>query len=161
MGLDVSWGQVRDVPPEIVDTLDPRQQYIAQGEALAPMLLYALHGNELKDSSIIHFIDNMAVLSCQVPGNSRVVDLGVMSHITAWAVARANIAVWYEHVESAANLADGGSRIGQGDPVAATAGVRLQHVAWPRREDKYMVLEDFRYEIIGKDVHWENIYKGY
>ena len=64
-------------------------------------------------------------------------------------------------MESAANLAEGGSRIGQSDPVAAAAGVRLQHVAWPRREDKYMALANFRYEIIGRDVHWLNIYKGY
>ena len=132
MGPDVRWGQVCDVPAEIVDTLDPRQQYIAQGEALAPLLLYALHGSELKESLIIHFIDSLAVSSCQVMGNSRVADLGVISHLTSWAVSSANIAVWYEHVESAANLADGGSRIGQGNPVAAAAGVRLQHVDWPR-----------------------------
>ena len=37
--------------------------------------------------------------------------------------------------------------------IAAEAGVRLQHVAWPRREDMFRDLGDVRNEIIGKDVH--------
>ena len=36
------------------------------------------------------------------------------------------------------------------DPVIAAAGVRLPHVAGPRREDRYMVLGNFRNEIIGR-----------
>ena len=48
--------------------------------------------------------------------------------------ARLDLSCWWEHVDSHANVADGGSRIGTGDLVAANLGITLTEVPmidWP------------------------------
>jgi len=56
------------------------------------------------------FIDNLGVLSCLCNGSSTVADISCIVHATLLAVAGLRSAVWWEHVDSKANLADGGTR---------------------------------------------------
>ena len=60
-------------------------------------------------------------------GASSIVDFDPIVHAVALGTAAMGMRVWYEHVDSNASIADGGSREGVADPVAAQAGVAL---AW-------------------------------
>ena len=163
------FGEVCDVPSEVIASMEDRQQYIAHGEIMAPMLLYFLHGHHFSHSIILHFVDNMAALSCQVMGSSRIADLSAAAHITALCTARVQASIWWEHVESAANLADGGSRAGIADDAAKREGIPLRHRDWPHENGRYLLLNELRVKIIGQlkgTLHKYplflslNIYKG-
>ena len=73
----------------------------------------------------------MAVLCGLVAGNSRELDLAKSVFLTATVAAHIRSSVWWEHVDSPANIADGGSRIGVSDPVAKEMGIKLTQIPWP------------------------------
>ena len=80
------------------------------------------------------FIDNMAVLSGLTVGTGRVADLGTILHATALHLVNLNCQAWWEHVDSAANPADGGSRVGVCCEIAKLLGTELREYefpAWP------------------------------
>ena len=91
-------------------------------KTFAPMLCYWLHGHEIENPHVIHFIDNMSVLSCVVMGSSGVADLSMTSFIACGAIAKHKLAVWFEQVESDAN----------GQTAEAARGSRTQ---WQTRWD--------------------------
>ena len=103
-------GGVVYVPDNVLLSCGERKQYIAQGEALAPLLALHYHGEILKNTSTIFFIDNLGVLSGLTVGSSRVADLGTVLHGATLHAARLNALIWWEHVDSAANPSDGGVR---------------------------------------------------
>ena len=94
--------------------------YIAHGEALACTFCCAIEGRSLQNTSAIWFVDNLGVLSCFVKGSSHSADVGAIVYATLLATASLRLRVWWEHVESAANLADEGTR-----GVFTTCGVDL------------------------------------
>ena len=108
------------------------------------------HPAVFQDTKPVCFIDNMAVLSALVVGNSRVLDLSLPVYTVAMRSTMLNCSPWREHVDSAANIADGGSREGIIDPVAAKLGIRLHHVQWPSVNGKYLSVRDIQQEIIGE-----------
>ena len=112
-------GGVVTVPDRVLRSFGARKQYIAQGEALAPLLALYFHGESIKNTSVTFFIDNMGVLCGLTVGSSRVADLGTVLHGATLHAAKLNMLVWWEHVDSAANPSDGG--------VCSFLG------AWPRR----------------------------
>ena len=84
--------------------------------------------------TVVGFIDNLGVLSSFCKGASSIGDYDAIVHTVMLQSAHLNLSMWWEHVDSDANIADGGSRIGVSDPVAAAAGVKLKDVAmiaWP------------------------------
>ena len=54
-----------------------------------------------------------------------------MVHAILLQVAAYRLLAWYEHVDSAAKVADGGSRLGTKDPLARSLGITLREVALP------------------------------
>ena len=76
-------------------------------------------------------MDNLPLLSALCKGSSSVVDFGCVVHAIHLHVASLGLLAWYEHVDSQANIADGGSRVGVEDPVARRMGIRLAEVQLP------------------------------
>ena len=136
---------VFEAPEEEKDT------YIALGEALAPTLAIKFHPNEFRDTLPIFHIDNMSVLSALVLGNSKVIDLSIPTYTAALYAIKLRCCPWWEHVESAANVADGGSRVGVSCPVAKRLGITLQWQSWPvSQSGAPMTIQQLKEEIIGE-----------
>ena len=60
-----------DVPEVVLRSFGERKQYIAQGEALAPLLALHCHVEVMSGASALLFIDNLGVLSGLKVGSSR------------------------------------------------------------------------------------------
>ena len=116
---------------DVLNSMEERQTFIAHGEAFAP--LFAIHHASalLRGRQVIWMIDNMGVLCCYYKGSSEVADISCITHAALLAMAALRIQSWYEHVESAANLANGGTR---GDTHAA--GILLERKPLPNWPEK-------------------------
>ena len=143
-------GWVCDVPPEVIVSLPDQHKYIAYGEAFAPMSAMRMLSPKLRNTAVMFYIDNLAVLSSLVVGNSRVLDHSWPVYTTQLYVAFHRIKVWFEYVDSLANLSAGGSRDGVSYPVAAANGVELTVFPWLCNNKIPLSLEELTSEIIGK-----------
>ena len=98
------------VPADLRAALLQRTQYIGQDELLGALLPYLSAPWALAGRRVVHWIDNTAALAALLKGYSRVADSARIVHaFHAWN-AGAEADVWFEHVPSAANLADEPSR---------------------------------------------------
>ena len=79
----------------------------------------------------IFFIDNLGTLSAMITGRARIADFGAVVHAFHLSVARLRSTSWFEHVESPANPADGGSRVGAACPIARQLGIQLHERSFP------------------------------
>ena len=82
------------------------------------------------------FIENLALLSALRKGSGTVADFGCLVHSLHLQLAGLQCRAWYEHVDSNANVADGGSRVGPSCPEAKRLGIDLIKVPlphWPKR----------------------------
>ena len=93
-----------------LDSMSDKDTYIAHGEAFAPLLAIYHEHHILAGSSTLWFLDNLGVLSCYSKGSSVVADVGCVVHAALLSMAKHRIYSWYEHVDSKANIADGGTR---------------------------------------------------
>ena len=59
---------------------------------------------------MLWFIDNLGVVSSLCKGSSIVFDFGCVIHVLHMMAAARRLAVWWEHVDSKANISDGGTR---------------------------------------------------
>ena len=98
------------LPQKILDSMLPKQTYISHGEAFAPLFCLYHAGSLIKQRSVLWFIDNMGVLACYTSGSSVVADISRIVHAMLLCSARLKLKSWFEHVDSKANLADGGTR---------------------------------------------------
>jgi hypothetical protein len=117
------------VPDSILDSFQGRETYIAQGEALAPLLAMCREPSAFYSSSAVMFIDNMGVLASLCKGSSVVADFGCVVHAFLLAAAKLNARPWFEHVDSKANPADGGTR--DSLETAHQLGIDLREVPVP------------------------------
>ena len=80
---------------------------------------------------MLAWIDNLGIFSALIKGRSSVLDLSPI--LLAWdlQLCKAKVSVWFEHVESKANCADGGSRVGTACPIAKQLGLSLQEIQFP------------------------------
>ena len=101
-------------------------------------------------SSVLPFVDNVAVASSLIVGNSRSASLSAPAFATQLLVAYYRIRVWWEYIDSKANISDGGSRVGVSDPVALSLGVTLKHSYWPVQSGAFMSPDKIKREIIGQ-----------
>ena len=124
-----------DVPPAVLLSFTERRTYIAQGEALAPILALWFHAEVFRNADVTAFIDNFGVLAALTAGRSRVMDFASLLLVWELLLARVGASCWLEHVDSGANPPVGGSRIGVTDTLAARLGVQLVQrdcPPWPR-----------------------------
>ena len=107
--------------------------YIAHGEAMA-CLFYLWHmKNQLRNKSVIHFVDNLGVLSALCKGSSAVFDVGHIVSATLMTEAALGMRSWKEHVDSKANLADCGTK--EVDDYVTAMGINwetLELPPWPK-----------------------------
>ena len=94
----------------ILDSMEDKETYIAHGEAFAPLLCLHWLGERLRGSNILWFLDNLGIVSCLCKGSSTVADVGCIIHAFFLKSAALGIQAWYEHVDSKANISDGGTR---------------------------------------------------
>ena len=123
------------VPDHVLQSFQERSTYIAQGEAFGPLLAVHFHADVLACSHNIFFIDNLGVLSALISGRARIADFGFVIHAFHLSIAHLRSTCWFEHVESPANPADGGSRVGAACPIARQLGIELrryQFPTWPK-----------------------------
>ena len=97
------------MPGEVLQSFQERSTYIAQGEAFGPLLAVHFHADILASSHNIFFIDNLGVLSALISGRARIADFGCVIHAFHLRIAHLRSTCWFEHAESPANPADGGS----------------------------------------------------
>ena len=116
---------------EIINGFHERTQYIALGEAFAPLLALCHERELLRGSSVVLFIDNLSLLSALCKGSSTVSDFGCIAHAVHLALASIDCRCWFEHVDSKANIADGGSRLGPKCLEAKCLGISLIEVPLP------------------------------
>ena len=151
--LDQLSGQAQgwtcDVPTTVMDLLPEQDTYIAYGEAFAPLLCLLQCAEVFKDSSVLMFIDNMGVLCSLVLGHSRAVDLSLPVYATILHVAQIRAKVWFEYVDSCANVADGPSRDGVTCPVCRSLNIPVQHYTWPVCDQVAKSIQEISEEIIG------------
>ena len=125
-------GVVFDADEELFARLVPRSTQIAAGEMIALMAQFAFFAEELKGTETIAFCDNLGVVFCAVKGDSSAIDLACMSRALCMRMLALEVTVWFEYVESEANIADGGSRCGVECPVSRKAGIHLREVPCPK-----------------------------
>ena len=129
--LHIRRGCVFDVPPQFSNVLKERKNQIAIMEALGPVLALMFEPEMLSNCLASFWIDNLSALSGIVPGNSTAADLGSIAFGVHLCLAKRAVRAWWDYVPSASNIADGGSREGVSDPVAAAAGISLRQVDFP------------------------------
>ena len=108
---------------KVLDIMEQKQTFIADGEALAPLFAIFHEDDILANRAVMWFIDNMGILACFCKGSSVVADISCIIHASLLAMASLRICSWYEHVDSKANIADGGTR--KSFEVAEALGVSL------------------------------------
>ena len=129
--LCIKRGLVFDVPLEFLSALKERKNQIAIMEALGPILALMFELDLLSHCLVSFWMDNLSALSGFVSGNSTAADLGSLAFGAHICMAKRSIRAWWDYVPSASNIADGGSREGTTDPVAAAAGISLEQRAFP------------------------------
>ena len=98
------------------------------------VMLYACP-DHFQQQRVLLNVDNMGVVCGLVSGSSSTEDFGAILTAFHLAMAARGSALWIEHVDSGANVADGGTRMGAGCPVARALGVDLPTVEvppWPK-----------------------------
>ena len=83
-------------------------------------------------------------------GHSKVVDLSLPIYSTILLLAQLKAKVWWEYVDSNANISDGPSRTGLLDPVCARLGIPVHQYQWPVHQSmEAYLLSELAEEIIG------------
>ena len=116
-------GRVSFVPIEHVALVKERDSQIALGELFAFMLSCRCNVDRLANNSVCAYIDNMGVLHSIVNGTSKSRDKGSLVHCLVLRALEIQVQLWIEHVQSASNVTDGGSRVGITCEVAASLGI--------------------------------------
>jgi hypothetical protein len=98
------------LPKETLQSFADRSTYIAHGEAMACLFCLYHMRSWLKGRSVVHFIDNLGVLSAFCRGSSKVGDIAQIVAATLTLETTLGMKSWKEHVDSQANLADCGTK---------------------------------------------------
>ena len=127
----IATGGTCRIPAWFLETLPERGSQILVAELVAPMVMIYYEKEAFTNVSGVAFIDNMAALCALASGSSKVADVDALSYaVRLWSLKLA-CDLWWEYVPSPSNIADGGSRAGVTDEVAAAAGITLREVTFP------------------------------
>ena len=131
------------VTGKLLQSFDMKSTYIAHGEALAILFAWFHVRNLVRGRQILHFIDNLGILSAYLKGSSTISDI---SHLVGAGITMevsAALRVWREHVDSHANLADAGTRGAFQDYVALKIPCRQYALPpWPESV-RHATLDDW------------------
>ena len=124
---------------ELISAFGIKGQYIGQAETVAAGGAYWTAPKVFGGRRVIHFVDNQGALSALVRACSRDPDTSAIAHLVAKRHLELNCQVWFEFVNSAANIADLPSR---GELARAARMLReaFRHPVWWRE----MKLPPFR-----------------
>ena len=122
------------VPPELSIQFRQRETQIFIGELIGA--LSALHSvrEALFGHRVIHFVDNQGALSALIGGFSTDPDTSAIACMYQLIAASCSVRVWFEYVESEANIADGPSREGVAwgsSPLACAIDCSMERAALP------------------------------
>ena len=128
MGLRV--GGVMDIPygSKLVSLLEQRKTQIQAAETLGPLLALWFANRILASTAATFFVDNISGMCCLNKGGSRKRDLSAVNLGVTLGLCRYDIRPWWDYVESASNVSDGGSRVGLQDLDAPKLGVKLLNI---------------------------------
>ena len=102
------------------------------------------------------FIDNLGVLASLAAGGSRVHDFGNAIHSVLLSIANLRAKVWWEHVDTHANPADGGTR--SSATVANSLGIELVAKPLPPWPDDIMSADSEFWLSWIRDLCGENLF---
>ena len=88
-----------------------RDNYIGELEVLGAAAVYESLSEQLTSALVMHWVDNQSALWALVKGDTGNRNALGIVHSTALAQMRLRARVWYEYVESEANIADLPSRL--------------------------------------------------
>ena len=97
-------------------------------------MLYACP-DRFQQQRVLLNVGNMGVVCGLVSGSSSTEDFGAILTAVHLAMAARGAPLWTEHVDSGANVADGGTRTGASCPMAKALGISLPTVEvppWPK-----------------------------
>ena len=95
---------------EIIEKFKARKQYIGQLELYAALLAYTTFKAELQGRKVIHWIDNTSALASLIKGYSGLPDSAQIIHAFHAHNMGLKCRVWFEYVNTKANIADEPSR---------------------------------------------------
>jgi len=114
-----------------VQQLLHRKTQIIAAELAGPLLALVHAKQELRSTASSFYIDNMSGMCSLIKGSSRREDLSAMSSAIHVELVRSECRPWFDYVETRSNSADGGSRVGLTDPIAAQLGIKLVQLRLP------------------------------
>ena len=119
------------IPWQVLTMFKNRATYIAQGELFAPFLAILTNLKDAAGQHLLVFCDNLGILSAAVSGRSSVLDVNSLLTGLHLLLTSLRVTSWWEHVDSHANPADGGSRQGTSCKLAKRLGIPLKWVKFP------------------------------
>ena len=113
------------IPWQVLKMFKNRATCIAQGELFAPFLAILTNLRDATGQHLLVFCDNLGILSATVPGRSPVLDVNSLLTGLHLLLTKRRVTSWWEHVDTHANPADGGSRQGTSCKLAKRLGIPL------------------------------------
>ena len=121
-------------PAELQSQFVSRKTHIFIGELLAALAALWQCKELVAGACLIHFVDNQGGLASLVNGFCADEDISAVACLYQFLVAALGISVWFEYIESPANLADGPSRDGmdwEHSREATVLGVKMEELILP------------------------------
>ena len=95
---------------DIINKFKARKQYIGQLELYAALAAYTTFKDELQGRKVVHWIDNTSALASLIKGYSSKPDSAQIVHAFHSFNLGLKCKVWFEYVNTKANIADEPSR---------------------------------------------------
>jgi len=112
------------LPQALHDLLVPKKQQIGQCELTAAIATYMSIPDLFKGRDVLHWIDNTSAIACLLHGYSSKPDSARLTNVFHLFNASLRANVYFEYVESKANIADLPSR-GDFELLRAMAAIRI------------------------------------
>ena len=124
-------GVVFDVPAEAFQLLKPRKSQIFLGELFGQWMGFYFFGELFRQTELVGFVDNMGAVHALVKGTSGEEDAAAIAWSISYQLVLIQCRSWWEWAGSPSNVADGGSRVGTTDAVAANLSIWLARRVMP------------------------------
>ena len=117
--------------PDVINCLVDRKQQITPCEALLSVIVPANVPHLLAGQDVVWYIDNQAACQALTKGSSSCGDVCAIATLAHLIFARLGCRVYFEYIESEANVSDGLSRLGLSDPWSQQQGWLLSEAVIP------------------------------